>query len=162
MSDIRRVEKGWGYELIFADKPAYCGKILHFNTGEKSSMHFHANKEETFYVVSGEYNINTINTQDATQRIVKLTFGQKIDIPRFRPHQIESIVGGNIIEVSTHDDVNDSYRVDQGSSQRNNRTGHTIPTEESQHWQSIPECNCQTSECSIMPDVIQLQNLFEQ
>ena len=37
-----KVDKGWGYELIWATNDSYCGKILVFETpGSKMSMHFH-------------------------------------------------------------------------------------------------------------------------
>lgn len=44
------VEKGWGHELIFATNEKYCGKLLSFNRGAKFSMHFHHEKDETWYV----------------------------------------------------------------------------------------------------------------
>lgn len=126
--NILKVEKGWGHELIFANEPLYCGKILHFNTGEKTSMHFHAEKVETFYVLTGEYNITTINTRDASRNTTHLIPGEKMDIPRLFPHQIESVFGGDIIEVSTHDDANDSYRIEEGSSQRVINSEPSLPT----------------------------------
>lgn len=117
MSLIRQVEKGWGHELIFANMPAYCGKILHFDANEMTSMHFHAIKEETFFVLSGNFIIRTINTRNALRTEHKLTAGEKMDIPSLLPHQIVSIDGGNIIEVSTHDYEDDSHRIEVGSSQ---------------------------------------------
>ena len=36
------VQKGWGYELIWATNDKYCGKIMVFEKkGNKFSMHFH-------------------------------------------------------------------------------------------------------------------------
>ena len=32
---LTRVEKGWGYELWVANKPEYCGKLLHFDGSKK-------------------------------------------------------------------------------------------------------------------------------
>jgi mannose-6-phosphate isomerase-like protein (cupin superfamily) len=115
-----RVEKGWGYELIFANTPEYCGKILHFNSGKKTSMHFHVKKTETFYVYSGEFIIRSINTKDASKSEQHLTVGMDYEVPSYLPHQIESIVGGDIFEASTNDDPCDSYRVERGTSQENN------------------------------------------
>ena len=61
-----RVEKGWGSEEIWASNDKYCGKMMHFNEGAKFSMHFHKDKEETWYVLSGEFTVRWINTKDAT------------------------------------------------------------------------------------------------
>ena len=36
-----KVEKGWGYELIWATNDKYCGKIMVFEkVGSKFSLHF--------------------------------------------------------------------------------------------------------------------------
>ena len=50
---MRRVEKPWGYELIWADTANYVGKLLHINAGHRLSLQFHIVKEETVYVLSG-------------------------------------------------------------------------------------------------------------
>jgi len=112
-----KVNKGWGYELIIADEKDYCGKILHFNKNERTSMHYHSLKHETFYVLSGEFDIEIINTRDATHQIFHMECGMKMIMPQNTPHRIISITKGEIIEFSTHDDPLDSYRIDKGSSQ---------------------------------------------
>ena len=113
-----RIEKGWGHELIFANEPKYCGKIMKFNAGEMTSMHFHIEKMETFFVLAGEFIIHTIETKDATRKETVLEQGQTMKIPQFLPHQIEARTDGELIEVSTHDDTKDSLRVEEGSSQK--------------------------------------------
>jgi hypothetical protein len=49
------VEKGWGHELIWATNDKYCGKLLKFNKDAKFSMHFHAEKDESWYVLDGRF-----------------------------------------------------------------------------------------------------------
>ena len=49
----RRVEKPWGWELIWADAEAYVGKILFIKAGESLSLQFHREKDESWYVESG-------------------------------------------------------------------------------------------------------------
>jgi hypothetical protein len=56
------VPKGWGSEFIFATNDKYCGKFLNFETGAKFSMHFHAVKDETWYVQSGKFIVQYIDT----------------------------------------------------------------------------------------------------
>jgi mannose-6-phosphate isomerase-like protein (cupin superfamily) len=125
------VEKGWGCEVIFASEDLYCGKMMCFHANEKTSMHFHAEKTETFYVLEGEFIITTLNTKDASRHVTHLTKGQTMKIPRLVPHQIEAKINGEIIEVSTHDCPEDSYRVEEGSSQRNNEKKHQDDMEKS-------------------------------
>ncbi|HVO31919.1 MAG TPA: cupin, partial [bacterium] len=53
MSDVRRVEKPWGHEIIWAATPAYVGKLLHIKAGHALSLQYHKVKDETVYVQSG-------------------------------------------------------------------------------------------------------------
>jgi len=112
------VEKGWGSEEIFATNDLYCGKLLHFNQGSKFSMHFHAEKDETWYVLSGKFVVNMIDTRTARNYSYDLTPGSKHRIYPLQPHQLECIEAGTIIEVSTPDSVEDNYRVFAGDSQK--------------------------------------------
>jgi mannose-6-phosphate isomerase-like protein (cupin superfamily) len=54
------VKKGWGNELIWATNDKYCGKFMNFYSGAKFSMHFHAEKDETWYVLDGRFKVITI------------------------------------------------------------------------------------------------------
>jgi mannose-6-phosphate isomerase-like protein (cupin superfamily) len=112
------VEKGWGSEFIFATNEKYCGKLLKFNTGSKFSMHFHAEKDETWYVLSGKFLIKWIDTSSAKQYEEEITEGATWrNMPLF-PHQVICIEEGVLIEVSTPDSVEDNYRVLPGDSQK--------------------------------------------
>lgn len=112
------VEKGWGSELIWATTEKYCGKLLKFNKGSKFSMHFHAEKDESWYVLSGKFEIKYILTKDASTRSVILEEGGTWRNYPLEPHQIICLEEGVIIEVSTADSVEDNYRVAPGDSQK--------------------------------------------
>jgi quercetin dioxygenase-like cupin family protein len=113
-----RVEKGWGSEEIWATNDRYCGKLMHFNKGARFSMHFHAEKDESWYVLSGQFTVIVINTANATQTEHVLDVGDTWHNPPLLPHQIICIEAGTIVEVSTPDSVEDNYRVAKGDSQR--------------------------------------------
>ena len=51
--EVKRVEKPWGYELVFAATERYCGKVIFVKAGEQLSLQFHRSKDETIYVQSG-------------------------------------------------------------------------------------------------------------
>ncbi len=51
--DVRRVEKPWGHEIIFALTDRYCGKVIFVRAGEQLSLQFHERKDETVYLQSG-------------------------------------------------------------------------------------------------------------
>lgn len=112
-----QVTKGWGSELIWATNDKYCGKMLNFNTGAQFSMHFHREKDETWYVLSGEFEVEWINTKDASICKNTLTQGSVWHNPPLLPHRIICVSEGTIIEVSTPDSVEDNYRVMPGDSQ---------------------------------------------
>lgn len=112
------VEKGWGSELIWATNDKYCGKMLNFNQGSKFSMHFHAEKEETWYVLSGRFEVWWIDTRNAQLCRKLLIEGDTWHNSPLVPHQLICEEKGTIIEVSTPDSVEDNYRVGKGDSQK--------------------------------------------
>lgn len=114
------VQKGWGDEYIFATNDKYCGKLLNFNTGAKFSMHFHAVKDETWYVMRGKFVVQYIDTKDASIKNKYLEEGDTWHNPPLLPHRLICVKEGSIIEVSTPDSVEDNYRVLPGDSQKEN------------------------------------------
>jgi len=111
------VEKGWGHELIFATNEKYCGKLLSFNRGAKFSMHFHHEKDETWYVLTGKFLLKIIDTKNANVQMKELKSGDVWRNKPLEPHQLMCLEEGTIIEVSTPDSVEDNYRVLPGDSQ---------------------------------------------
>ena len=111
------ISKGWGSELIWATNDKYCGKILNFKTGSRFSMHFHAVKDETWYVLSGKFSVIYIDTKTAEHYNKELIQGDVWHNAPLVPHQLICLSEGSIIEVSTPDSVEDNYRVQPGDSQ---------------------------------------------
>ena len=114
-----KVDKGWGYELIWATNDLYCGKIMVFEKlGAKFSMHFHKEKDESWFVNSGSFRLRYIDTQTATVMEKTLGPGDTWRNPPLMPHQLEALeVGSSITEVSTPDSIEDNYRIIPGDSQ---------------------------------------------
>jgi mannose-6-phosphate isomerase-like protein (cupin superfamily) len=112
------VQKGWGSENIWATNEKYCGKLLNFNTGSKFSMHFHAQKDETWYVLDGRFLVEYIDTACAKIMDKYLNAGDVWRNPPLLPHRLTCLEEGTIIEVSTPDSVEDNYRVLPGDSQK--------------------------------------------
>lgn len=112
------VPKGWGSEFIFATNDKYCGKFLSFHEGATFSMHFHREKDETWYVQSGSFIVKYIDTNDASLHTKELHEGSVWYNPPLLPHQLICLEAGTIIEVSTPDSVEDNYRVMPGDSQK--------------------------------------------
>lgn len=112
------VPKGWGSEVIWATNEQYCGKMMNFNTGARFSMHFHAEKDETWYVLSGKFEVEYIDTQDASIHKKFLGEGSVWHNAPLIPHRLICLEAGTVIEVSTPDSVEDNYRVLPGDSQK--------------------------------------------
>jgi mannose-6-phosphate isomerase-like protein (cupin superfamily) len=112
-------EKGWGYELIWATNDKYCGKIMCFTkAGAKFSMHFHREKDETWFVNAGQFMLKYIDTKTAEAKEILLKEGDVWHNPPLQPHQLIAMQPNSMIfEVSTADSVEDNYRIAPGDSQ---------------------------------------------
>jgi quercetin dioxygenase-like cupin family protein len=113
------VSKAWGREVIFATNEKYCGKLLCFDkAGGKFSLHFHAEKDESWYVLNGSFELEVVNTKDASTMKKVLSKGDTWrNLPNL-PHRLISLEDDSIIiEVSTPDSVEDNYRISPGDSQ---------------------------------------------
>jgi mannose-6-phosphate isomerase-like protein (cupin superfamily) len=97
---IRRVEKPWGYELIFAHTERYVGKVLHVNAGEALSLQYHNVKDETLYLAEGE--VELVVEEDGRLVSTTLRGGDSYRITPGTRHRMVAGEGGcDIIEVST-------------------------------------------------------------
>ena len=95
---MERIEKPWGYELIWAKTDKYVGKILHINSGQKLSLQYHEKKSETIYVADG---ILELHLQSETLYLQK---GQSFHVCPNTIHRFacpEGIKMVELIEVST-------------------------------------------------------------
>lgn len=110
---IKRVEKPWGYELIFAQTKDYVGKILFIKKGHQLSLQFHRIKEETIYVSSGVLKFQ-FEEEKGILRDIEMHPGDAHHIPPQHQHRMTALEDCTLFEVSTPhlDDVvrlQDSY-----------------------------------------------------
>jgi mannose-6-phosphate isomerase len=97
----RKVEKPWGYELIWAHADAYVGKILFVKAGESLSLQFHREKDESWLVQSGRAKVELGSAGDPFLNEEIVPAGAAF---RFRPgtvHRVTGIEDTMILEVST-------------------------------------------------------------
>lgn len=111
-SDYHVEQKLWGHEEWIENNPEFCGKLLYFDRGKHSSMHFHAEKQETMYCLKGMFTIKFIDTDSGERYMIDLSETESIFIPRNTPHEIWGISEKNIlVEFSTYHEDEDSYRI---------------------------------------------------
>ena len=94
-----RVEKPWGYELVWARTDRYVGKILHVKAGHVLSLQYHNLKDETMHVLKGELVLRT--KPRATLESRRFVAGESVHIPAKLIHQIEAVVDTDVLEAST-------------------------------------------------------------
>ena len=94
-----RVEKPWGYELIWARTDRYVGKILHVKAGHVLSLQYHNLKDETMHVLRGELILRTGPATAGGTRAFRA--GESVHIPAKLVHQIEAVVDSDVLEAST-------------------------------------------------------------
>jgi mannose-6-phosphate isomerase len=96
----RRVEKPWGYEIWWAVTDQYVGKILHVNKGQRLSLQYHKQKEESCYVLSGSLLLVQGESENSlTERLV--TVGETWHNAPGVIHTIEAVEDADVLEAST-------------------------------------------------------------
>lgn len=97
----------WGYELRLVNEPEYCGKLLILDSKESSSLHYHKEKKETFIVLAGTVFVVSPKVSGY------FGTGETVTIwPRERhSFQVVDNTRAVILEVSTHHEDSDTYRV---------------------------------------------------
>jgi mannose-6-phosphate isomerase len=99
--ETRRVEKPWGWELIWALSDAYCGKVLFVRAGQSLSLQFHREKDESWLVREGRA---TVELGAVGEKALKEEVVGPGAAFRFRPgtvHRVTALEDTTILEVST-------------------------------------------------------------
>jgi mannose-6-phosphate isomerase len=96
----RKVEKPWGWELVWAEADDYAGKLLFVRAGESLSLQYHEVKDESWLVQEGRarLELGEVGGKLETMEIVPG------DAFRFHPrtvHRVTAVEDTLVIEVST-------------------------------------------------------------
>ena len=100
-TNVRRVDKPWGYELIWALTEVYCGKVLFVRAGQSLSLQFHREKDESWLIHSGRAKIEMGHPGDKTPNNEVVTAGAAFRMKPGTIHRVSAIEDTTIIEVST-------------------------------------------------------------
>jgi len=96
----RRVDKPWGHELWFAQTDRYAGKLLHVRAGQRLSVQYHEEKDETSYLLSGRLLLSHGQSADSLMT-TELETGAVWRSEPGRVHTIEALEDAIVVEVST-------------------------------------------------------------
>lgn len=97
----RRVEKPWGWELVWAEADDYVGKLLFVRAGESLSLQYHEVKDESWLVQEGRARLELGEVGGGALDVLEIVPG---DAFRFRPrtvHRVTAVEDTLVIEVST-------------------------------------------------------------
>ena len=96
-----RVEKPWGYELIWAVAEEYVGKLLFVNAGHRLSLQFHRQKDESWYLLEGRAELEFAAAGQTTTTTEVVTPGAAFRIRPGTVHRIRALDDTLMLEVST-------------------------------------------------------------
>ena len=99
-SEVRRVDKPWGYEVIFAHTESYCGKILFVRVGQQLSLQYHREKDETIYVQDGRIELEVGAPGMGTKREV-VGAGRAFRLRPGTVHRCRALEDSVVLETST-------------------------------------------------------------
>ena len=99
--DVRRVEKPWGHELIWAHTDGYVGKVLFVRAGQALSLQYHEVKDEAWLVQSGSARLELGAVGEAALETVELGPGDAYHFAPGTIHRVTALEDTTIVEVST-------------------------------------------------------------
>jgi len=95
-----KIDKPWGYEIIFAKTKKYVGKILFVKEREELSLQFHRKKDETIFISKGSINLFWGDGPSRLSKII-MKSGDSFHIPPNMVHKMHATKDTFIFEVST-------------------------------------------------------------
>lgn len=138
---INYVQKVWGFERCLVNNEKYCAKHLHIQRRYECSTHYHALKDETFYIFAGVVDLYVCDVskilkpqtaflcvedvlkyhkkllkrkEEVLANLKKITLkkGEQYRLTPFIAHKFRAKTSGAVIlEVSTTHFEQDSYRL---------------------------------------------------
>jgi mannose-6-phosphate isomerase len=97
----QRIEKPWGWELLWAQSETYVGKLLFVRAGQALSLQFHNVKDESWYVYEGRAKLEMGVPGDATPSSEVVARGAAFRIRPGTVHRVAALDDTLILEVST-------------------------------------------------------------
>lgn len=106
----RRVEKPWGWEILWAETPQYCAKILYIHAGKRLSLQYHDAKLETQCLIRGRA-LLILEDEQGVLREIEMEPGKGYTIRPFQKHRLVALEDAEIVEASTPE-VGTTYRLE--------------------------------------------------
>jgi mannose-6-phosphate isomerase len=96
-----RIEKPWGHELVWALSEQYAGKLLNVRAGQRLSLQFHREKDESWYLLEGRAEVEFAAPGERATTSEVVTPGSAFRIKPGTVHRIVALEDVVMLEVST-------------------------------------------------------------
>ena len=113
LASKERIEKYWGYITTIFATDEFTLKEIFMKSNTQSSLEYHVNKEEFYYIQSGKLKVG-MRIGRAKHKSVILKQGDVFHIPPGLMHMRIALEDTIIIEWSNKDDDSDSNIVEDG------------------------------------------------
>ncbi len=100
LEPAQRVDKPWGWELWWTVTDRYVGKVIFIHAGQRLSLQYHNEKDESVFVIEGEMVLH-LEDEDGRLEPLRLGAGEFRRVPVGKRHRFEAVTDTRIIEVST-------------------------------------------------------------
>jgi mannose-6-phosphate isomerase-like protein (cupin superfamily) len=118
----RRVDKPWGWELVWAETQDYVGKLLFVKAGESLSLQYHEVKDESWLVREGRARLELGDAAGGELEELEIGRGEAFRYPPGTVHRLTALEDTLVLEVSTPH-LDDVVRVED----RYGREGTSAP-----------------------------------
>lgn len=117
---LKKVEKPWGYELIFTpeDLP-YTAKLMHITTGKRLSLQVHDKKQETQILINGKCN-SIVENPEGEMETIEMELHKGYTMMVGQKHRLQAVTDCDVFEASTPE-LGNTYRLEDDYS-RNTET----------------------------------------
>jgi mannose-6-phosphate isomerase len=95
---VERIDKPWGYELLFALTDHYAAKILCISAGERLSLQHHTAKDETLFLLEGE---TELELEAGETPRCRMATDESYRVKAGRRHRLKAMTDARVLEVST-------------------------------------------------------------
>lgn len=107
------IKTDYGYDIVWANNDLYCSKILVFEKqGSKTPLHFHKSKTKTWFVNSGKFKVQWVDTSNGKSFAQELDEGSVFHVEPLKPVMLQSLINNSIMaETSSNNDLTDFYKL---------------------------------------------------
>lgn len=118
-SDRGKIDKSWGFEIVWASNELYSAKIMVFpKAGNKTALMIHKNRKKSWFVNGGKFKITFTDVLTGSQKEQVLEEGKTVDIADMSPHMLEALTDNSMIfEVGTADELEDQFKLSPDADQ---------------------------------------------